>query len=217
MKLSPQIQELSLVVVGDFNPAILHPSWFAGSNLIRSSEAQEAKLEVVHHELASFELSWMRLDSTTNRLSVSTRQEPYFAPLRDLLEGLMTLLEHTPVHALGINWGFYYSLPDKSAYDKFGHSLAPKQFWSPGLVDPKTLRVVIREEYPRTHKGYIDAAIAAEGKLPHCVYLFVNDHIVLDSSTNERPTNQLKRLLSENWDIARSRVETLGDSLFSFL
>jgi hypothetical protein len=41
---TPEIQGMSIVLVGGFNPKIFHPAWFAAQKLIREKEAEEANI-----------------------------------------------------------------------------------------------------------------------------------------------------------------------------
>jgi hypothetical protein len=52
----PKVHEdlVSIVLVGNFNPAIFQPAWLAAKGLIRESEASAAVVEVIHPELAQY-------------------------------------------------------------------------------------------------------------------------------------------------------------------
>ena len=93
----------SIVLLGNFNPAIFHPEWLAAKQLIRSSEAAAAALDVVHAELAQFRMGWLRLTVTRDRFVAETSDPSHQAPLRDLVVGIFELLEHTPTTRLGLN------------------------------------------------------------------------------------------------------------------
>ena len=100
---TPEIQGMSIVLVGSFNPKIFHPAWFAAQKLIREKEAEEANIEVVTPAVAKFSLDWMRLQVIQEQFVVETTQEPYYEILRDLVVGAFSFLNHTPVTMLGIN------------------------------------------------------------------------------------------------------------------
>ncbi len=53
------VDEMTVVLVGDFNPKIFHPMWFAHHDIRRESEAMEAAIEVVHTDVASFSVEWL--------------------------------------------------------------------------------------------------------------------------------------------------------------
>ena len=51
------IDEITVVLLGDFNPKIFHPMWFANHGVLREAEATEATIEVVHSDVCSFSSS----------------------------------------------------------------------------------------------------------------------------------------------------------------
>ena len=83
----PEFSGLNIVLLGDFNPKIFQPAWFAAEGLLQKKETDRAKIEVFHHEISIFELDWLRLQVTRERFAVETTQEPYYEPLRDLVLG----------------------------------------------------------------------------------------------------------------------------------
>jgi hypothetical protein len=60
-----ELEGLTIVVVGSFNPAIFHPAWFSRCNLIRQEEADSAKVEIVHSEVAQFSGDWFSVQRTS--------------------------------------------------------------------------------------------------------------------------------------------------------
>src|SRR5215210_620637 len=113
MPVQRQIQSIAIVILGNFNPAIFHPTWFSDNNLIREQEAEAANLEIIHPEVAQFSTEWFQFQCTRNRLQVGTLQEAYYEALRDLVSGTLELLSHTPLTALGVNHHFDYLLPSE--------------------------------------------------------------------------------------------------------
>ncbi len=79
----PEIQGSSIVLLGDLNPKIFQPAWFAAEKLIRKPEAEAAEIEIIHPEVVIFNLEWLRLEVTRERFSASTTQEPYYEFIRD--------------------------------------------------------------------------------------------------------------------------------------
>ena len=63
----PEIEGMSIVFRGDFNPKIFQPAWFAAQGLIRNEEADEAKIEIIHPTIVVFSLDWLRIQIEPNR------------------------------------------------------------------------------------------------------------------------------------------------------
>ena len=72
----PDIQGVTVVFLGDFNPKIFQPAWFAVQGLIRQQEAEEANVEIIHPDVVSFSLEWLALQVTRERFAISTTQSP---------------------------------------------------------------------------------------------------------------------------------------------
>ena len=71
-----EIEGVSIVLLGDFNPKIFQPAWFAAQELIRKEEAESAEIEVIHPEVVVFSLDWLRIQVTRNRW-ISEAQAPH--------------------------------------------------------------------------------------------------------------------------------------------
>ena len=52
--IEPESELLSIVVLGDFNPAIFHPLWFSVNGLVADAEAKDADVGFIHKQFASF-------------------------------------------------------------------------------------------------------------------------------------------------------------------
>lgn len=70
-----KIQAVSIVLRGQFNPAMFHPVWFASQNLIRPQEAESADVKIIHANLAVFDVEWLQVSITPDRFIVATGQE----------------------------------------------------------------------------------------------------------------------------------------------
>ena len=115
-----EIQAVNIVLRGQFNPAIFHPTWFAAQNLIRPQEAESADVKIIHANLAVFDIEWLQVSITQDRFMVATSQEAYYEVLRDLAVGTFTLLNHTPLQVMGINQEFHYALESEQAWHTVG-------------------------------------------------------------------------------------------------
>jgi hypothetical protein len=78
-------EQLSLVVIGKFNPQIFQPFWFSKNDLIPVGEADNAKINLVHPEISDFSLDWCHLNVSTERLALESMRPERYLPLCDLL------------------------------------------------------------------------------------------------------------------------------------
>ncbi len=131
-----ELQGATIVLLGSFNPAIFHPAWFAANDLLRQKEADNANIEVTHIEVAAFSTEWLQINCTRERFQATTIQQAFSESLRDLVLGILTLLSHTPVKAMGLNTEFHFRVPSERYWHDVGDRLAPKPDWVNILNNP---------------------------------------------------------------------------------
>src|SRR4051794_19800803 len=61
-------EHLSVTLRGNFNPAILHPQWFAAQDLISADAATNAQLTISHPEISEFSIGWVTVRATDDTL-----------------------------------------------------------------------------------------------------------------------------------------------------
>ncbi len=125
----------AIVLNGDFNPKIFHPSWLALQKLIREQEAAEAQVEVTSREVAQFSLDWLVVQVVPDRFAAIANERSRFESLLDLVVGVFTVLEHTPVTGAFVIRNMHYRMPTREAYKGFGDMLAPKPPWGELLTN----------------------------------------------------------------------------------
>src|SRR5688500_4623204 len=108
--LEPKISGSSIVLRGSFNPTIFQPSWLARYNLISTQEADAAQVKVVHSEVSHFETESSVIQVTKDRFAAATKASVHWVPLADLVVGTFSILEHTPVTAMGINRQMHFEV-----------------------------------------------------------------------------------------------------------
>lgn len=134
------IRRSSVVILGNFNPAILHPEWLDRNQVLpptevrdiaESKEGEVRDLEglkvkfIASNVLVSgsetrLSLPSYRISVTPDKFEASTAIKEKFEELCSFVAETFKILEHTPVNALGIN--FISSLKfSKSARDLMHH------------------------------------------------------------------------------------------------
>lgn len=214
MPQNPSMQDLHIVILGQFNPAIFHPAWFAAQELIRPQEADAAEVQIVHPEASIFQIDWCIISVTRDRFQAGTLQEPYFEPLRDLVCGVFSVLNHTPVRAVGINRQFHYRLASEETWHAVGHHLAPKDEWIDLLDSPGTKQLVIEGQRPDERLGYIRVLVEPSNKVEFGIHLEINDHYDLSSSSSaSSSTNTLVEILFQKWNESMQRAYTISEKI----
>jgi hypothetical protein len=131
----------SIVALGNFNPTIFQPRWFAAHSLIREEEADAAKIEIIHRDAAIFNAGWISLQVTEGNFTLLTHDPTKSLPLRDLVVGTFKLLEHTPLTAFGFNRFGHCKASSEQSWHAFGHHYAPKESWLAVLKNPGLLKL----------------------------------------------------------------------------
>jgi hypothetical protein len=173
------IEGVTVAVVGRFNPSIFSPSWLRLHKLIGAREAEEANVTVIVPPAAVFSTDWLVVNVTEESLVLSTAMPQEYERLRDVALGILTVLDQTPIGAVGINRDVHWAPPGFSAYHAFGDALVPKEFWNKELRLPGTQDVTVQGVRPDLWDGYIRVTIQPSVRVEHGVYARVNDHFIL--------------------------------------
>jgi len=179
----PNREGMNITLVGDFNPKIFQPAWFAAQEppLIPKLEAEAANVEIIHPDVAIFDVDWFRLQVTTDRFHISTTQESRYEFLRDLVLGTFQLLQHTPVSAMGINKDAHWGVESEEVWHEFGNRIAPKDIWNGILEKPGLLSLTIQGVRTDGHKGNVNVTVQPSMQIHPGIYFGVNDHYSVEN------------------------------------
>jgi hypothetical protein len=204
---------VNIQVLGHWNPVILTPRWFADGDLLPREEADAAKVELIHTEIAQFETDWFSLSVTKDRLIAGTTRTSHAEALRDLVAGTLDLLSHTPLMALGINHDYTVNFRNRRDFDDFGWRLVPPASW--GMLErPGMATLQVQGERPDDQPGYIRVKVEPVLDGSHTAIVGSNDHF--DFSPN--PAGAAVRaaaILRDSWFDASRRAEAVLDGLFN--
>jgi hypothetical protein len=219
-KLEPEQQVLAVVILGNFNPVIFHPTWYAQNGLIPEEEIADATEVITSDEVATFQLNDVHFQAERHRFGLTTKDISRAPFLRDLAVGSFTLLEHTPLTALGLNLDTRFSLPSVDAWHAVGHRLAPKKCWEGILDSPGMLGVSMQGKRPETKADRVSIRVQPADSLENGVFVGVNQHYNIETeqrkSIADRNT-EVMRILNEDWNsfrdyAARSAVALVNNN-----
>ncbi len=209
------VQGATIVLRGPFSPAIFHPMWFAAHDLIRSQEAEAAKVQIIHPDAAAFTAEWLQLNVTQDSFQAGTSQEAYYEALRDLVIGVLNLLSHTPLRVMGLNHDFHFGLPSEDTWHSVGHRLAPKRDWEDVLQQPGMLSLTMEGKRPDHLEGYIRVKVEPSARAEYGVYVEVNDHYQLKSDDARAETRDAVQILAEQWAASIQRSKSIAEKIVS--
>ncbi len=201
----------SVVAVGAFNPAIFSPDWLQRNQLIGQEDSDYAKKAsslIVSHQATVFETEWFTFQVLDNQFSLTSKGalSPAF---KDLAVGILSLVPHTPITAIGLNFLAHFRLGTEAEYHKIGDVLAPKTIWNSLYPDKNAaglanLTIKIQDgERGQLAKSKNEKRLSVEpsGKLKYGVYLSLNDHreIIEPIEGKETRAEQAVALIDSDW------------------
>lgn len=214
----PEMKTLLIVLRGSFNPVIFSPVWFSYENLIRKEEAEKAENLVVHPDVVSFNLDWLRLQVTRDMFFVETIKEPYEEVLRDLVFGTFKLLRHTPLKQMGINRVEHFRIDSVEKWHEIGHTLAPKSIWN-NLLDSPGLRSISIEEGKRRDglRGHIRVQVEPSNRVHPGIFVLVNNHFEVNDPENTLGADEIINILENKWEESSTRSKYIISELLDKL
>ena len=197
----PEMESASIVLIGSFNPAILHPQWFAKQGLIPDSEAATATVDVVSPALTAVRFAWFTLEVMDSRFVARTADPAQYHALQECVSGIFTFLEFTPVAAMGLNSDRHVRAPTEDVWRLLEERLAPRGLWADILPGPRegtsalqSLSVVgTRPDSPAVR---LDVTIQPSQQFPQGLFVATNEHFRFKEGSN---TTDAMTMLRDNW------------------
>jgi hypothetical protein len=188
----PVIKNLSIVLVGRFNPPIITPAWLALKGLVRESEIENAEVKIIHSEISHFVLSFVELNISTEKMILHCENEADFELVKDLATSVFNYLKETPITAIGLNNTTHFAFSKEEEYIAFGNWLAPHKIWSDVLNDPKLLELKIVEPFKGASpvKSLVTITISEKIK-PYGVSYSNNYHVEISRTKSKSPPTEI--------------------------
>jgi hypothetical protein len=184
-----QVEGLNIVVLGHFNPAIFSPAWLRMHGLIGEREADDATVQVIVSPAAVFSTDWLSVQVVEERMTLGTAMPQEYQRLRDVAVGTLSILNQTPIAAMGINLDAHWQISDLGQWHAFGDSLAPKERWDTRLALTGTQDLTVQGVRRDLWEGYVRVTVQPSGLVSPGIYARVNDHTVL-RKVDQQPANR---------------------------
>ena len=208
--MKPDVKSASIVLVGNFNPSIFHPQWFAAHDVISQSEADdESDLKIATPQVTSFSLTWGNVQVTPDQFVISCKNPTLFAMLQDFVLKTFDILGHTPVSAMGVNMEQKWLSTNEAEHRRFGDNIAPKVKWE--FMSKPGLRDIVMEEQQRPDKynGYVQARIQALREKQYSILISINDHYFIPKYESSQGAEPIMEILRENWSASNEHSEEI--------
>jgi len=206
---------LAIVIVGNFNPAIINPSWLCNKKLIREDEEETATIKVIHPEVSDFSLQIASFHVTKDKMIISSENPSDFILIRDLAISIFSILSETPVEAIGLNYTKDFSLVDAGTYYEFGNWLVPHSNWSEVISEPKTVNLKMLEPYKKD--GFVQSTfeISTSKKVQeYGVRFHLNYHIEIDRIKPSKEKDVVFQI-ENNWSLAEDKMNSICEKLIN--
>jgi len=208
----------AVVILGDFNPAIFHPLWYAQNDLIPNEEVADANEVLTSDQVSTFLHNEVHFQVERHRFGLTTKDPSRALYLRDLAVGTFTLLEHSPLKALGLNRDMRFSMPTPEGWNEVGHCLAPKEPWLEILESPGMRVVAMEGKRPDCDADQVSIRVQPAPSLENGIFVAVNQHYNLQTTDNasisDRNTAAI-RILNNDWHSFCGFAERAAISLIS--
>jgi hypothetical protein len=214
---APEIDASTIVMLGSFNPTIFQPRWLGAQQLIRTEEAENAKIATIQNELADFKTEWFHLQVLQNRFQIVCTDPRQYGPLRDLVAGMFAILPHTPVTALGINRNFHFEMSSVDVWHAIGHLLAPKEFWSPILEEPGLRSMQIQGRRKEANGGVVLVKVEPSVPIKHGLFVEVNEEFKPSGEAEVEGAGWVPERLATHWDSILEFSEFVANHLLSLI
>jgi hypothetical protein len=200
MAIVPQLRGLTFVLVGEFNPTIFQPTWFAAEGLLTEEEAKTATINIVHPDITSFELPWIRIQVERERFTAVSLAQPYFEQLAGTVCNTFDILRHTPVRLFGVNNEAHFRASSIDTWHALGHKLAPKEPWLKFFKEPGMQSLTIRQmPRPDGLKGHLQITVEPSVRIFPGVYVATNDEIHDQDPSKVTGASKAVELIREKW------------------
>ena len=214
LKSKKEIHGHNITVLGDFNPKIFQPSWFALNELIGNKEAEDAEIKIIHPDVVAFKLEWLTLQVTRQQFQVNSTNEAFHDAVRDLVVGTFKILYHTPLKMVGINNQIHYSLTSEEEWKKFSNILTPPKFWTKVFKNPEMQDIAIRDKRKSGPIGYTHINIQKSIHLNNGIYFGINEHYEVADQKTTVGSTEIVKVIEENWKIAMDRATNVIESIW---
>lgn len=219
----PAIASSQIVFLGSFNPPIFQPEWFARHNLISQEQASAAEVKIIVPQVCHFETEQFIILVTVDRFTAVSKVNAHPLPLRDVVQGAFSILEHVPVKAMGLNCTTHFDMGSEEACNLVGDKLAPKAPWDEALEVPTGLLSIsittargisVSGWRKETYQGArYTIKIEPSRQVKFGVYFETNEHY---AAPETEPLKSLLKILAERWEDVPIESSRIADHILSW-
>lgn len=147
--------ELTINIDGSFNPSIFQPYWFEKMKILKPDEIEgltkDSKI-IVHQEVAIIRSTFFNLRCTQEKFSISSRPYEFSSLMIDVVTGIFTILNQTPISAVEFMADIHFTLKTDDGFKKIVNytinGFEDVKFINPKLTSIAVVEDVEEDEHP---------------------------------------------------------------------
>ncbi|HXX95361.1 MAG TPA: hypothetical protein VEN81_17195 [Planctomycetota bacterium] len=174
------IEDVSVALVGNFNPAMFQPSVLSANNLVRPDEASKAEIGIIHSEACAYTIGWLFVEVTRERFQGIATDIAHSEPLRDLLLSLFRTISPSQIAQMGLNHRAHFQFEDPKQLDGIFGRLTPTAKLPGLLKNPRATRVTYTSDHesklPSEFRSALNVTIEPSLRTIPGVYIALNRH-----------------------------------------
>lgn len=218
----------SIILIGQFNPAIFSPAWIAKIGLVTDEDAAAATIAVIHPEVAQFSVGPYSFDVRLGRFAVEVASEP----LVQVVDAVQVIfdehLSHSPVRELGINYSEHYRLDSPERRIALGRQLAPLAPWGQwgeeigqldGALTSGVIDLAMIRSYDPPGSGERRVQVQPSNEIQPKevgVFMLVNDHRVLMDQPDAAGAALAIDIIGDVFDESMVQAREIVDGMFHY-
>jgi hypothetical protein len=229
MLIEPEVTQLSVVLLGNFNPTIFQPAWLARHGVITEKAAETAAITVIHPDVVIFAVQDLfTLHVERERFSISRASIPWVFVSDFVAKIFGDLLPHTPVSKLGINLVVHFDAGSQAKRDEIGERLAPPAPWGEwgalaasgegmrrgGLRSLTMIQKNVSDRPAGWVQAKIEPSILVRGGVTG-IFMEINDHYELVGQSED--ARAIVAILQEKFDSSVRNSERIVDQIMSMV
>jgi len=224
MRIHPEIDAVSIVLVGELNPTIFTPDWFLRHDIISQEDFDQSNIKVIHPEVTEFQNQWLKVQVERNRFFAETHEKPFVRAYDLIFNTFREHLLHTPLQQLGINRTVHFNAGSNQNKNKIGLALAPSKPWGEwaerinsgndikhgGMTN---LTMELRDSDDKDN-GLIRVEVKPSPEVDFGVKINVNDHFQMpEGDYRSEGSEYIMKTLEKYFESSIDRSENIIDQI----
>lgn len=172
-------RESSIVLVGEFDPLVMTPHWFAKQGMIPQEDIDEnLAIELVYKDLTKFSLANIQVEIQCTTLILRSDHPSFDYRIHDLALSILSALKDNKVRAVGLNQYADVHFDSLDSWHSVGNLITPKDVWFSAMPDSERIgmaNVQMQIMKPKGEQGLYNVTVGWL-ETPKAIRFSINNH-----------------------------------------